>query len=71
MSWRRTGRTPSHDAHTCHDECPCQRGDEPMQDFLPAEGAVPVLGWFGYLEHLADVAAARRASPSSDQPKET
>ena len=57
----------SEDVHTCHDECPCRTGGEPMKDFLPVEGAVPVIGWAGYLEHLADVAAARRASRDSQQ----
>lgn len=46
--------------HTCHDECPCHTGGEPTPDFLPVEGAVPVLGWFGYLQHVADVAEVRR-----------
>lgn len=28
--------------HTCHDECPCRTGGEPMADFSPAELRPPM-----------------------------
>jgi hypothetical protein len=28
------------DVHTCHSECPCRTGGEPMRDFLPVEGSL-------------------------------
>lgn len=53
--------------HTCHDECPCHTGGKPAPDFLPVERAIPFLGWYGYLEHLAEIAEARRVAPPSSQ----
>jgi hypothetical protein len=29
-----------YDVHTCHAECPCQRGEEPPKDFLSIEGSL-------------------------------
>ena len=53
--------------HTCHAECPCQTGGEPRPDFLPVEGAIPFLGWFGYLEHLAEEAERLRPGLRGDK----
>jgi hypothetical protein len=29
-----------YDVHTCHADCPCQHGGEPLEDFSPAEGSL-------------------------------
>lgn len=45
------------DVHTCHSQCPCHTGGEPMTDFLPVESFLPL-----YRETyvLASITAAQR-----------
>jgi hypothetical protein len=39
------------DIHTCHPECPCHTGDEPIPDFTP--GGEPPYRWEDYYRRAA------------------